>query len=179
MASERGKQLALGVLLVALVFIVYWQMRPQTAVPAATPSNPRASRSAGRGARGEVPDVQIEALKQERATPGETSRNLFRFKPPPAPPRPPQPPAQPPQQTEMNRPPAVPQVPPIALRFIGIVEDDKGKLAALADDRAVYYGREGQDVEGRYRIVSIGEQSIVMEHIDGRGRQTIPLSNRQ
>jgi hypothetical protein len=30
-------------------------------------------------------------------------------------------------------------------------------------------------IEGRYRIVKIGVESIVMEYVDGTGRQTIPL----
>jgi hypothetical protein len=51
-----------------------------------------------------------------------------------------------------------------------------GKIAALSDGRFVYHGREGEVIEGRYRIVKIGVESIVMEHIDGRGRQTIRLT---
>jgi acyl-coenzyme A synthetase/AMP-(fatty) acid ligase len=51
-----------------------------------------------------------------------------------------------------------------------------GKLAALSDGKFVYHGREGDMIEGRYRIVKIGVESIVMEHADGRGRQTIRLT---
>jgi hypothetical protein len=34
---------------------------------------------------------------------------------------------------------------------------------------------EGQIIDGRYRIVKIGEESIVMEYVNGTGRQTLQL----
>jgi len=51
-----------------------------------------------------------------------------------------------------------------------------GRIAALSDGTFVYHGREGDVIEGRYRIVKIGVESIVIEHVDGRGRQTIRLT---
>ena len=68
--------------------------------------------------------------------------------------------------------------PPIPLRFIGIVDEVARhlKLAVLSDGRNVFYGREGDIIEGRYRIVRIGVESIEMTHVDGRGQQTIRLS---
>ena len=51
-----------------------------------------------------------------------------------------------------------------------------GKVAVLSDGKFVYYGREGDIIEGRYRVVRIGEESVQMEYVDGRGRQTIRLS---
>src|SRR5436190_1097646 len=68
--------------------------------------------------------------------------------------------------------------PPIPLKFIGIVEGAERhmKLAALSDGRFTYYGREGDIIDGRYRIVRIGLESIEMVHVDGRGPQTIRLS---
>jgi hypothetical protein len=182
MASNRRQQVVLGALLVVLAIVIYWQLRPQTAVPASPPSNPRAARTeAGRAAAGgEVPDVQLEALQQERPKGGQATRNIFRFKPAAPPPRPAAPQNPPPRfGTPPPLPPVAGGVPPIPLQLIGIVEDDKGKLAALTDDKGVYAAREGTSVEGRYRVVSIGDESVVVEHIDGRGRQTIPLSNRQ
>ena len=68
--------------------------------------------------------------------------------------------------------------PPIPLRFIGTVDEVARhlKLAVLTDGRNVFYGREGDIIEGRYRIVRIGVESIEMMHVDGRGQQTIRLS---
>jgi hypothetical protein len=46
----------------------------------------------------------------------------------------------------------------------------------LSDGKVVVHGKEGAEIEGRYRIVKIGEESLQIEHVDGRGRQTIRLS---
>jgi hypothetical protein len=67
---------------------------------------------------------------------------------------------------------------PIPLRFIGILErpERHQKWAVLKDDRGVYYGREGDIIEGRYRIVRIGVESIELAFVDGGSPQTIRLS---
>ena len=76
-------------------------------------------------------------------------------------------------------PPPPPSVPPIALKFIGIVEatEHSQTIAVLSDGRGVYHGREGDIIEGRYRILRIGAESIEMAYVDGRGRQTIRLGS--
>ena len=53
-----------------------------------------------------------------------------------------------------------------------------GRVAILSDSRGVYYGREGEIVEGRYRILKIGVESIDLAYLDGRGRQTIRLTGQ-
>jgi hypothetical protein len=75
-------------------------------------------------------------------------------------------------------PPPPPRLPPIPYRFIGIVEapNRAERLAVLTDGQNRFYGREGQLVEGRYRILRIGADSIDMAYADGRGRQTIRLT---
>ena len=70
-----------------------------------------------------------------------------------------------------------PPPPPISYKFIGtLTQGDTGRIAVLSDGKFVYHGREGDIIEGRYRVVKIGEESIQMEYVDGRGRQTIRLS---
>ena len=49
-------------------------------------------------------------------------------------------------------------------------------MAVLSDGRFTFHGHAGDIIDGRYRIVSIGVESIVLEHVDGRRRQTIRLS---
>lgn len=67
-----------------------------------------------------------------------------------------------------------PAPPPIPLRFVGLLEDRAGRrIAALSDGRYTYNAREGDVIEGRWRVVKIGEESLVIERIDGTGRQTI------
>ncbi len=64
------------------------------------------------------------------------------------------------------------------MEFIGLVEQapSRLKLAVLSDGKNVFYGKEGDTIEGRYRIERIGAESIDMAYIDGRGRQTLRLS---
>ncbi|MCU1383412.1 MAG: hypothetical protein JWL71_2109, partial [Acidobacteria bacterium] len=122
------------------------------------------------------------ALNQERPKP-ETERNLFRFKskaPPPPPPaavRAAQPEAVAP--VVPSGPPLPPPLAPITLKFIGIVESPSHgeKIAILSDGRnAPFYGKEGAIIEGRFRILKIGVESVELAYADGRGRQTIRLT---
>jgi hypothetical protein len=64
------------------------------------------------------------------------------------------------------------------MRFIGLMEatEHAQKIAVLTDGRGIYQGREGDIIEGRYRILKIGVESVEMAYLDGRGRQTIRLS---
>ena len=69
-------------------------------------------------------------------------------------------------------------MPPIPLHFIGVVDKTthKQKVAVLTDGRGVFYGGEGDIIEGRYRILRIGVESVELAYADGRGRQTIRLT---
>jgi hypothetical protein len=108
----------------------------------------------------------------------ETTRNPFRFGVPPAPPPRPAPP-----RTAVTGPagPAAPSGPPppapIALKFIGrMVMPDKRVVAALSDNKgSVFEATEGQIVDGRYRVVRIGEESLIVEYVNGTGRTTLPM----
>jgi len=66
------------------------------------------------------------------------------------------------------------------LKFIGFVDapTQGGKLVALSDGRSVFYGHDGEIIDGRFKIVRIGVESIEMTYLDGRGRQTIRLSGQ-
>ena len=126
MATERRRQLILGVLVIVLLGVIYrlWTAtspapvaasnRSAGAAAARTQAAARAGKGSGTaGADGtqgvQAPDVHLEALDAERAQPGAGSRNLFRFRenaPPPPPPTPPRP-TQP--EVPMN---TTPQPPP-------------------------------------------------------------------
>ena len=128
-----------------------------------------------------VAPIALEALRTAPPDPIASGRNPFRFQQQSAPVEegggggPVREPSGPMVQAP---PPTPPGPPPIPLRFIGIVDETRRhlKLAVLSDGRNVFYGREGDIIEGRYRIVRIGLESIEMTHVDGRGQQTIRLS---
>ena len=76
--------------------------------------------------------------------------------------------------------PPVPQgPPPIPLKFLGVVQRANGvKWAVLNDGKLTVYGRETDIIDGQYRIVSIGTDSIELAYADGRGRQVIKLTGQ-
>jgi hypothetical protein len=125
-------------------------------------------------------DVRIEALNQVPAGPLDGNRNPFRFQPKPQPAPPPLP-----RQSEPVMPdPAQPQEPqgppPIGnlIKFIGIVDTGRERIGAFSDCRYTFSGREGEVIEGRFRVVQIGVESAVLEYTDGRGRTTLPLNGQ-
>jgi hypothetical protein len=156
--------------------------------PGSTPSPAQTQVAPGRAAAGraaplpqaEAMTVRMSALEGKRAEPTDSARNPFQFgaratseQPSDAAPAPVMAPPAP------TAPPGPPPLPPIALKFIGIVQKADGlKLAVLTDGRAPLYGKEGDIIDGRYRILSIGTESIDMSYADGRGRQTIRLSGQ-
>ena len=192
METERKRQLALGALAVILVLVIYQMMfraAPSTSTaPAASSNGERTSTT--RGAQNTsppaAPGVHLQALQGNRSKPASGARNLFRFAtkaPPPPPPivtapsRGTPPPIVVAPVPTGPPPPAPP--PPITLKFIGIIESTERaqKIAILSDGRNVpFYGREGDIIEGRYRILKIGIESIELAYVDGRGRQTIRLT---
>ena len=189
MATERRRQLLLGGLVVVLVVVLVkiWPSATSARSATSAPDAPGSNRTgAGGTPRPEEktaagpPVVHLDALDSEKPQPEAAERNLFRFKPKAPPPPPPAPvrPAQPAMPVVPAGPPP-PPVPPISLKFIGVVEAPAHgeKIAILSDGRnAPFYGKEGAIIEGRYRILKIGVESVELAYTDGRGRQTIRLT---
>ena len=146
-----------------------------------------AARRAGRGTAPPVAvaDVKLDSLHKATTTPApRVARNPFRFHETPAPvaPRvslPAAPTFVPPPGPVGPQPPPPP--PPITLRFIGVIDAPQrtGRVALLSDGRGgLMNGREGEIIEGRYRVLRVGPDSIDLAYADGRGRQTIRLSGQ-
>jgi len=204
--SKQRKQIvalaALGVVLVALVMYQFGSGAPAskpttTRTRGASQARADGTTSSGSGARRNTAaaavdpkalEIDLARLEDVAPEPAEASRDPFRFRPAAAPPReqgsagrpmPGGPTVAPPVvvPTEPAGPPVAPPPPPISLKFIGVLSQaEAGRIAVLSDGKFVYHGREGEIIEGRYRVVKIGEESIQMEYVDGRGRQTIRLT---
>ena len=171
--------------IVAALVLAMWMMWPASPAPSAAVPTARArgaQQSAKPAAIAPVAAVKLDALTAARQGPSERERNPFRYQPKAAPP-PPQAEAKPtPTLSEAPRP-AVPTgpppPPPIPLKFIGILERANGeKWAVLSDGKATMHGRDGDIVDGRYRIVKIGAESIELTYADGRGRQVVRLTGQ-
>lgn len=185
MAPEGRRQLLLVVVVIAMAALAYRLWPSSTAANVPASSNVRGTpRTQGGSPAMAAPDVHLEALNAERSKPQEMERNLFRFrsKAPPtfSPPSGAVKPSLP--APGPSGPPPPPSLPPIALKFIGTVEltEQKKKIAILSDGKSgvPIYGAEGETIEGRYKILKIGAESIEMAYVDGRGRQTIRLSGQ-
>ncbi len=179
-ASSRARPWLLVLLALAIAAFVASRMWPASAPSGTAGPAPAARRApAGKATATLNPadlDVRLDALEAARPAAESVDRNPFRFKPAAAPPPPAGAAGLPP--TRLPGPPPVegpPPAPPIPLKFIGIVEKQGLKVAALSDCRSTFYGSEGQIIDGRYRLVRIGIESLVMEYLDGTGRTTIRL----
>jgi hypothetical protein len=64
------------------------------------------------------------------------------------------------------------------VKFLGFAEDPSrpGKLVSLSINGAVVVAREGDVVDGKYRLLKVGLTSIIMAYLDGQGQQTIALT---
>lgn len=182
MAPKTVRQLGiLAVLLVVLVVALTYDRADLSGDPTTRPTR-RAAGARATAARDDVGVVNMPSLATARPEPEGGARNPFRFRPA-APPPSLEPVRRPPAPGEIagsplpTAPPGPPPLPPITLKFIGVVEQSaRLKLAVLSDGRNVFYGKEGDTIEGRYRIERIGPESIDMAYLDGRGRQTLRLS---
>jgi len=169
--------------IVVAVALISWLPVGKPAAPGPAPSNPRATQR-GKTVESVQPgdlEVHLKALSEPRPDAQSSERNPFRFYVKPPPPPPPQPkPVQPPPTPESTVPSPPPAPPAIPLKYIGLLEEKGGgKLAAFSDCRSTMRGREGDIISGQYRLVKIGVESVVMEYVDGRGRQTIRLSGQE
>jgi len=188
MASTKQRQLAaLAVLGAVLLYLfVFRGNGVESSDPAAAPgarSNPVSTAAASQqGTTGQMPvaDVKLELLRAQRGEAAAAQRNPFRFREPPPPPPPP-----PPAPRAVVEAPPVPQgpppPPPIPLRLIGMLNapTSAGRVAVFSDGRGnTFNGREGDIIEGRYRLLKIGADSVELAYTDGCGRQVIRLSGQ-
>jgi hypothetical protein len=189
MSNDRRTQLIVVGAVLILAAAGWWYFSSPSA-PSTTSGTParRTAQDAPPLPPAEAVAVQIDTLDRAARDAPDSQRNLFRFgaatrvtgeTPTPPPFTPVAPPA-----PDIGAKPAdmTASATPIPLKFLGTLEksSDGVKLAVLSlnDGRAPMYGKEGDIIDGRYRIVKIGAESIEMTHLDGRGRQSIRLSGQ-
>lgn len=185
MTKSRIQTIVLAALVIAGVTIAVLRWPSSTVDQTGAPIRPGA---AGQAANPDsaVGDVRLEALDRREEGRAVPSRNLFRFESrriASAEPTAPRRRAAAPLPVDPGPPaPALPPAPPpIPLRYIGYL-DQPGqvpRVAVLSDGRGnVFNGKEGDIIEGRYRVLRIGTDSADLIYVDGRGRQTIRLSGQ-
>lgn len=172
---QRRRQLVLlAVTMAVLAVLVWYRFGPGPAVSGAPASNSKTPAVAAAGPGLLPEEVRLAALGAEGEAPV-AGRNPFRFgvhPPPPAPPRVDRPPVPPPA------PPPPPPAPQVPLRLTILMTSVDGRRVAQLKDPsgAVFSAVEGQIIDGRYRLLKIGNMSVVVAFLDGSGQRTIPLN---
>ena len=180
----------------AVAFVAMKMFSGPASAPTVTTAAPNRTQGAANGAEIDPKELDVRVEELTKPAPGlaDASRNPFGFyvaPPPPPAPAPPQPKVTPkPMDTGAPTPvgpPQPPPPPPISdfIKFIGIAETERGKIGAISvvdrqtrECKATFPGREGEVVEGRFRVVRIGIESAVLEFVDGTGRATLPLNGQ-
>lgn len=188
--ATKPRQFATLVLLLVLLAVLVVAQKDRlpwasagaqtTAARATSPRAPAETPPQGPG--DEVATVKLGDLQLTRPAPHAGDRNPFRFASRPIVTTPGS--GGNPNRVSAGRlavpsePSGPPPTPPIPLKFIGLVDapGQTTRIAVLSDGRNVFHGREGDIIDGRYRILHIGAESIEMVYVDGRGRQVIRLS---
>jgi len=174
--------LMITALLAALIVAVMARLSETPVSPAAQRSAPPRGASAAAPNTASVDNVKLDLLKPSPGTLGPVTRNPFQFRPKPAPPvilRPAITGSGAPVVVAPPPPPGPPPLPPIGLKFIGVLDTSQGKVAVFRDNGGdVINGKEGDIIDGRYKLLKIGVESADLSYADGRGRQTIRLSGQ-
>jgi len=185
---QRTRQLSILAIVGLAAVVLLWRQfgsAPAAQVPATSNLPVRGATNIQADARALPKPLEFGKLEPVADAPS-TSRNPFRFGVPPPPPPPPKPAyVPPPPAPPPGPPPPPPGPPPISglLRFEGRIVAPDGKIAAaigVMDSAktavsAVVWASEGQIVDGRFRVVRIGLESLVIEYVNGSGRTTLQL----
>lgn len=194
--SNRPRPWLIALLLITATVYVVIRMFSGPTVSPSVPTTP--TRSQGKiAANGHVEpedlDVRVETLAQKVAPLDPPKRNIFRFEPKAPPPPPPgsfetKPIAPNPEPFVPPIPIGPPPPPPIrdTVKFIGVVETARGKIGAFSiwdpqarECRGVPSpAREGEVIEGRFRVVRLGIESATLTYLDGKGQDTLPLNGQ-
>jgi hypothetical protein len=176
MQATLVQKVALAVL-AAILAAVVWVQQGAENESADAPARAAAGAGADGAADGTaVGEVRLDVLQALRAQEDGT-RNPFQLGVRPAPPAPPPGPPAPVLSPVVT----APGVPPIPLDYIGRIDLPRGRglVAVLSDNRGnVFHGREGDVIEGRYRVLRVGPDSTDLAYLDGRGQQTFALSGQ-
>jgi hypothetical protein len=134
-----------------------------------------------RVAAGELPRIGLDRILKPAGAVEVGKRDIFDFGPPPPtpkpPPAPPTPVPSPPSEEELAAR-AAAAAPPMNVKYIGSLADEvRGvKVAVLLNDRKeVLTGGVGEVVANRFRIVSIGLESVDLQDMGSNRVQRIPL----
>jgi hypothetical protein len=172
MVKQRRVQLmaGAGVLLAALAWWWIWGGAP-------APADHVADQQAAGGLGGAVPRIGLDRLGRRMGAQAPGERDLFDYgAPPPTPVPPPTLAPQPTLPTPEPLPTPTP-LPPLAVKYMGSVENGKGVRVALfvTDKKEVLAGQVGETVMNRFRVMKIGYESVDVQQLGFDQVQRLPL----
>ena len=176
MKNRRAAYAAAGGVVLALAAYALSRGDRGAAVSLSLPGATRAPKVAA----GELPRIGLDRLRKPHGGIEVGKRDIFDFgPPPPTPPPPPRPPTPVPTPVVEDAAAAMAAAaPPINVKYIGSMADDERgvKVAVLLNDRKeVLTGGVGEVVANRFRIVSIGLESVDLQDMGSNRVQRIPL----
>jgi hypothetical protein len=158
----------------AAILAVYSLSRDDLAAPLSLPGMQRRTASADPA----LPRIGLDRLQKSHGGVEVGKRDIFDFGPPPPTPPPPPPPPTPVPTPYVEVTPPPPSLPPMTVKYIGSLADVRRgmKVAVLLNDRNdVLTGGVGEVVGNRFRIVSIGLESVDVQDLGNNRVQRIPL----
>jgi hypothetical protein len=178
MTSDNRKRVVLVILVGILAFTLAQAWRSTRTVPVAADVAEPSSSDIPAAIEGRI---RLDLIRKDHVE-NVGENNLFEYRrdrsPIVAAPVAPRPVIQPPpvSQAPVMRPASPPPPPSIPLRYQGYAVVANGNLTAfLSDDTQTYSVNAGEIVLGRFRITRITTNSIEIEDLQFRRRQTLPL----
>ena len=147
------------------IVATWFAVSPNTGVAPVSPASTLQRPSAPNAL--EELSAQSTRLRERRsaATPNETTRNPFRFKGPKPAPRPePQRDRQIPAHLD-SAPPIAPPPPPLTLS--GVAQKNGKRTAIITGSGQLYLVGEGDTVAGRYSVVKVDPEAVLLRDADG------------
>lgn len=137
----------------------------------------RAARDGAQAPGGTVPRIGLDRLEQTAGENPVGERDIFGYgAPPPTLAPPPTMPPEPTLPTPDPGPTPTP-LPPLAVKYMGSVENGKGVKVALfvTEKKEVLAGQVGDTVMNRFRVMKIGFESVDVQQVGFDQVQRLPL----
>lgn len=173
MKGRRSLILLLGLVVILVGVNLY--RRPATTANPLQPESVSGAR-AGRKGPSAIPDAELHVEKLATsggARAAEIRRNIFEYasRPVTATPRMAR------AQTQPDKPAPPPPPPPPPLRFYGFAEGSGGgaRRVLLTDGEGIFVARQGDTINNRYRVLSVGESAVELEDVVAQRRWVITL----
>ena len=174
----KNRRALYGAAAAVVVLLAVYLLSRDDRAGAVSLSLPGMQRTRTATADAQLPRIGLDRLQRPHGGVVVGKRDIFDFGPPPPTPPPPPPPPTPVPTPFVEVSPPPPSLAPMSVKYIGSLADNQRgvKVAVLLNDRKeVLTGGVGEVVGNRFRIVSIGLESVDVQDLGNNRVQRIPL----